>query len=136
MINGINHVTFAVSDIPRSFRFYSEVLGLKPILRWKNGAYFLAGETWLALNLDECAATSSKKDYSHLAFSCLKKDFNKQKEKILSSGSSEWSKNQSEGKSLYFTDPDGHRLELHVGDLASRLKAVRDNPPDEAEFFL
>jgi hypothetical protein len=39
-----------------------------------------------------------------------------------------WKDNRSEGASLYFLDPDGHRLELHVGSLASRLAAYQANP--------
>ena len=31
MINGINHITFAVSDLEKSIIFYSELLGLKLI---------------------------------------------------------------------------------------------------------
>lgn len=33
---------------------------------------------------------------------------------------------KSEGQSFYFLDPDGHKLELHVGDLASRLVQCRE----------
>ena len=36
-----------------------------------------------------------------------------------------WKDNRSEGDSLYFLDPDGHRLELHAGSLASRLDHYR-----------
>ncbi|HBP6801995.1 LysR family transcriptional regulator [Pseudomonas aeruginosa] len=39
-----------------------------------------------------------------------------------------WKQNRSEGDSFYFLDPDGHRLEAHVGDLRSRLAACRQAP--------
>lgn len=43
-------------------------------------------------------------------------------------GVREWKQNRSEGDSFYFLDPDGHRLEAHVGDLRSRLAACRQAP--------
>ncbi|NER83349.1 MAG: glutathione transferase, partial [Leptolyngbya sp. SIO1D8] len=49
----------------------------------------------------------------------------------------QWQNNRSEGASLYILDPDGHKLELHVGDWRSRLTAAKANPfTEEMEFFL
>ncbi|AFT69103.1 Metallothiol transferase FosB [Alloalcanivorax dieselolei B5] len=39
-----------------------------------------------------------------------------------------WKDNRSEGDSLYFLDPDGHKLEFHCSDLASRLSTLREKP--------
>jgi hypothetical protein len=33
----------------------------------------------------------------------------------------------SEGDSLYFLDPDGHKLEIHVGNWQSRIEAKKLN---------
>ena len=43
--------------------------------------------------------------------------------------------NSSEGESFYFLDPDEHRLELHAGNLVSRLKQCRRQPYAGMEFF-
>ena len=45
MINGINHITLAVKDVEKSFEFYKDILSLKPVVKWKNGAYLTAGDT-------------------------------------------------------------------------------------------
>lgn len=34
MIIGMNHITLAVLDIERSFVFYRDLLGLKPLAKW------------------------------------------------------------------------------------------------------
>ena len=53
MITHMNHVTLAVKDIEKSFIFYREILGLNPLCRWDKGAYFLVGDFWFCLNVDE-----------------------------------------------------------------------------------
>lgn len=135
MINGINHITLAVSDVESSFIFYTTILGLTPVARWGKGAYLSAGSNWIALNEDKSIKKSYRPDYSHIAFTCSGSDFKKLRERILQSGYPEWSENSSEGDSLYFQDPDGHKLEIHIGDLNTRLEEMHNNPWDTFTFF-
>lgn len=135
MIKGINHITLAVNDVNKSFRFYTTILNLKPIAKWDQGAYLTAGDTWIALNKDPKVSKTKRSDYSHIAFTCYESDFNSLKSKLLANNCKEWSKNKSEGNSFYFVDPDGHRCEIHVGDLQSRLTELHKKPWSKIEFF-
>lgn len=125
MISGINHITFAVSDLDRSVNFYARVLGCEVVYSWDAGAYLDAGGVWLCLSVDENA--TGNLDYSHTAFSVAVEDFAEASKRICNSGAVLWKENHSEGSSLYFCCPDGHRLELHVGNLKSRLRAIRES---------
>ena len=60
---------------------------------------------------------------SHLAFSVDAEGFASLSEAIRLSGARFWKENRSEGPSLYFEDPDGHKLEIHVGDQSYVLGA-------------
>lgn len=135
MIRGLNHITFAVTDLARSFAFYVEALGCRPVARWSNGAYLTAGGVWLALVVEDDVNPTGRTDYSHIAFTCAPDDFAAMSERLRAAGADTWQPNRSEGDSFYFTDPDGHRLELHVGDLDSRLMHMRSHPWDSIEFF-
>ena len=135
MIQGINHITLAVKDIELSFQFYTKVLGLKPVAKWSKGAYLEIADTWIALNLDPNVADANRSDYSHIAFTCNSADYRSLRTRLLEYGCLEWSENKSEGDSFYFLDPDGHKLEIHVGDLESRLEDMRERPWDEFEYY-
>ncbi len=136
MINGINHITLAVSNLEKSICFYTEVLGLKLKGKWHKGAYLLAGEMWIALNLDENRVFDDSNDYTHIAFNTSKDDFNVLKEKLEQSNVITFKENLSEGASYYFLDPDGHKLELHYNTLEDRLKwAKESNWSDFEEIY-
>ena len=135
MINGINHVTLAVNNIDKAFKYYKDILGLKPVVKWKNGEYFCAGDTWIALNQDTKVSETKRLDYSHIAFTCSSSDFQVLKSRLLDYGCVEWTKNESEGDSFYFLDPDGHKFEIHVGDLRSRLKDMKENPWTTFDYY-
>lgn len=126
MINGMNHVTLAVTDIQRSFRFYRDVLGLKPLCCWDKGAYFLVDEFWFCLNVDEKRVPNLC--YTHYAFSVSPADFAAMSQRIIESGAAVFKDNTSPGDSLYFLDPDDHKLEIHVGNWQTRIAAKKQNP--------
>ena len=136
MISGINHLTIAVKDLERSFTFYRDVLGFTPLMRHSKGAYFLAGESWFCLDLDSQTRTAALPEYTHFAFSISQPNFVILADRIRSSGAKIWRDNKSEGDSLYFLDPDHHKLEIHVGDWKSRIKSAKEKPwNDSVHFF-
>lgn len=120
MLTGVNHVTLVVADLGRAIAFYRDVLGLALRHQGPRGAYLEGGALWLALELGQPTA---RKDDSHIAFSCLPEDFATLEARLTDAP--KWKANRSEGASIYFLDPDGHKLELHLGDLASRLMSYR-----------
>ena len=132
MITGLNHITFAVTDLHTSLTFYRDVLGCKEVLLWEGGAYLEAGNVWLCLSVDPSYSGEERSDYSHIAFSVADKDFDTLRTKIIQSGARIWKDNRSEGASVYFCDPMGHRLEIHVGSLGSRLEVMRAEKDSEA----
>lgn len=127
-ILAINHVTFAVSSLERSFRFYVDVLGAEPAARWDRGAFLTLGGVWLAL-LEGTPETIDAKDYSHIAYSVAPPAFSSAEKEIRASGAVIWSRNETPGDSLYFSDPDGHRLEIHASTLEARLLSMDEAPP-------
>lgn len=135
-ITGINHITLSVKNLEESFNFYQEVLEFKPLAKWKKGAYFLAGDLWFCLIEDENTRTSPLKEYTHIAFTVSEQDFAKISERIKCSQAKIWQENTSEGASLYFTDPNNHKLEVHVSDWATRIKTAKENPWEGMEFFI
>lgn len=124
MIRGLNHLTLAVRDLDRAVRFYEGGLGARVARRWPGGAYLTLGELWLCLSLDPAAEPG--RDYTHAAFDVAEEDFDAAVGRVRAAGGREWKENRSEGASHYFLDPDGHRLELHVGTLESRIAAMEE----------
>ncbi len=129
-------MTLAVADVERGVAFYRDLLGLRLAAAWNGGAYLELGALWLCLSLDPArAVAAANADYTHYAFSVAARDFAALRGRLLAAGAEEWRRNRSEGDSFYFLDPDRHRLELHVGDLASRLAACRAAPYAGMRFF-
>ncbi len=127
MVNGVNHITFAVSDLDISINFYSDLLGLKLVAHWDKGAYLMAGNMWIALNLDEKELSKRNPDYSHIAFNVLPTEYPKLKKRLMEGDVKTFKNNTSEGNSFYFLDPDGHKLELHYNTIEDRLRWARKN---------
>ena len=116
MISGLNHITLATSDLDLAIAFYCNVLDANLKATWDKGAYLELGPIWLCLALED--VVTDRADDTHIAFST--NDFEAASAKV-SAHAKLWKENTSEGASIYFCDPDGHKLELHDGSLETRL---------------
>ena len=144
MITHMNHITLGVQDVNISFAFYRDVLGLTPLVKWDKGAYFLIGNVleiensgfWFCLNSDANRQPSAC--YTHYAFGVSQEDFTTVSKRIIDSGARIFKENTSEGNSLYFLDPDGYKLEIHVGNWPDRVKAKKEDEGSwkEIEWFV
>ncbi len=63
------------------------------------------------------------------------KDFSTVVEKLQRADVTVWKDNRSEGDSFYFLDPDGHKLEIHVGSLIERLAHCQKAPYENMVFY-
>ena len=134
MITGLNHITLAIRHMETSFSFYKDVLGFTPLCQWEGSAYFIAGVpenpgcVWFCLDLDRPGTRVPSSCPSHIAFSVDAEHFQGMSAQILASGAPLWKENTSPGESLYFLDPDNHKLEIHAGNWQERLKAKKADP--------
>lgn len=135
MLSGMNHLTLSVRSLDHSIPFYKDTLGFRLAAKWKKGAYLELGQLWLCLTLDDKRVAHPWPEYTHYAFSVSQEDFPAFVAKLMQAGVTEWQSNTSEGSSFYFLDPDGHKLEVHVGSLMSRLQQCREHPYADMEIF-
>ncbi len=132
MLTDLSHITIAVGDLDESFEFYVSLLGFKPHAKWNKGAYLTLGQLWLCLSVDD---VKPSQDYSHIAFEILQEDFLSVKQRLMDFGVVVWKQNKSEGDSIYFLDPDGYKLEIHVGNLQTRLNKIKQKPYGGLKLF-
>lgn len=133
-VSGLSHITLAVADVERSLIFYRDVLGFVVRATGAHGAYLEAGQLWLCLSRDDLARSSPRPDYTHIALSISEAEYRALSQR-LTAACEIWKDNNSEGDSTYFLDPDGHKLEIHVGSLETRLSHYRDNPSKGVRVF-
>lgn len=133
-IEGINHVTFSVSDLKKSINFYKVVFGDRLVAESEKLAYFDLDGIWFALNVEvEIKSTKRQKTYTHVAFSMSQENQQKLKAKLTDNNiiyEEGRQRNIREGSSLYLRDYDGHLIEFHNKTLEDRLKYYSEERDD------
>jgi len=124
-IKRIDHLALICSDSGQSRDWYCDVLGMEWILRgeWDNNPYFLRlGETCLALfqagekSTADPAPSGIRID--HFAFLAeTRKAFADAQAELTARGIDFEPQNHGVSHSIYFPDPDGHKVEITTYDV-------------------
>ncbi|SDB92892.1 metallothiol transferase FosB [Shouchella lonarensis] len=132
-IQGLNHFCFSVSDLHRSIDFYEQVFSATLLVKGHQTAYFDVNGMWFALNEEkDIPRQEIRASYTHVAFSVAEKELDQLYERLLVAGATVLSgrpRDARDKKSIYFTDPDGHKFEFHTGTREDRLAYYRETKP-------
>ncbi|MCH8918749.1 MAG: VOC family protein [Alphaproteobacteria bacterium] len=116
---GIAHFSIPVSDLEKSTKFYSDVVGLKLITTdGKRHSFMDAGGTCILLCSEESPINAdNRKDLVHHAFMISDEDLARAKGILEESGAEVLYEEDRQGGTvngprIYFRDPDGTRLEF------------------------
>jgi catechol 2,3-dioxygenase-like lactoylglutathione lyase family enzyme len=124
-LEGIDHVAMGVRDVEHAAKWYIDVLGLERLHggMWNGVPTFIGkGNTGIALfpaSPDAKSTPSGHRDLRmlHLAFRANRENFLAAQRELEKRGIEFEFQDHEIAQSIYFSDPDGHQLEITTYDL-------------------
>ena len=124
-LEGIDHIALSVRDVARSAKWYADVLGFESRYEgvWKGIPTFMGkGATAIALFPPRGETSSSQSDRRpirmlHFAMRADRKNFLAAQTELKERGIDFEFQDHEISHSIYFSDPDGHELEITTYEL-------------------
>lgn len=111
-VTGIDHVVLHVRNLPRSKKFYVELLGMEVDHEGSTYLFMNCGKQSVALfEVDKGERIHAGDEMNHMAL-CLKSGKYRKVKAVLEEAGVEVSGRMGDPHCIYFSDPDGHRLQL------------------------
>jgi catechol 2,3-dioxygenase-like lactoylglutathione lyase family enzyme len=112
--NGVDHVVLHVDDVERSKKFYTEILGMTAYREDRGQVFLHAGQQGVALfERPGGRSLATGNDLNHLALNVASGTYETLKAELEKRGVSVTGR-PGEDRCIYFSDPDGHRLQLVI----------------------
>jgi catechol 2,3-dioxygenase-like lactoylglutathione lyase family enzyme len=124
-LEGIDHIALSVRDVERSAKWYGNVLGFEPRYEgvWNGVPTFIGkGTTAIALfppRVRDGAASPDGRPIRmlHFAMRADRKNFEAAQSELKERGIEFEFQDHEISQSIYFSDPDGHELEITTYEL-------------------
>ncbi len=102
MLQSLNHLTLAASNLQGSLSFWRDLLGLQLDAEWDTDAYLTCSDLWICLSYDVSRnyVAPQESDDTHYALNVTPKDFEPFSYKLEQAGVTFYKDNKSEGKSF------------------------------------
>ena len=128
-VASFNHVSVFVPDVQKSVAFYQEVFGLPILTRQEPGINLNCGAGFLGIYPLPANATASRID--HLCLGLENFDAEAVLKQLTERGVKGSIRLRGETKELYFTDPDGIRVQLQDVKYKGGTGVLGDKDPAE-----
>jgi catechol 2,3-dioxygenase-like lactoylglutathione lyase family enzyme len=109
-VKTMNHVSIFVPNVQKSMDFYQSVFGLPLLTKQEPGMNLSTGAGFLGIYPAQAGAASGS--INHVCFGMENFDADAMLKKLLDRGVKASIRLRGETKELYFTDPDGIRVQL------------------------